>query len=134
VPKIGFVAPPAAATTLTGEAIAASEMDLTGRMVSMGNVHRALPLTGVLGFAVAAQIEGTLVHRATRKRGDSALLRLAHPSGIVEAAADVSRTPHGWQAAMASVRRTQRRLFDGYVYVPASRVPALSTAMDSAAD
>jgi len=62
------------------------------------------------------------------------LLRLAHPSGIVEATADVSRTPHGWQAAMASVRRTQRRLFDGYVYVSASRVPALSTAMDSAAD
>ena len=133
-PKIGLVAPPAPATTLTGERISPEDMDLTGRMVSMGNVHRALPLTGVLGFAVAARIDGTLVHQATRASNRAGLLRLAQPSGIVEASADVAGNAGGWHATVASVRRTQRRLFDGFVYVPASRVPALLGAREAAAD
>ena len=37
---------PGLATTLRGESVEATEGDLTARMVSMNNVHRALPLTG----------------------------------------------------------------------------------------
>ena len=133
-PKIGIVAPPRPAETLSGEAIDAAEGDLTARMVSMGNVHRALPLTGVLGFAVAAAIEGTVVARAAagvgaRDAGCGGRVRLISPSGVISAAAAVRRTGPGgggWHAEHASVRRTQRRLFDGFVYVPASRVPGLA--------
>ena len=132
-PKIGIVAPPRPAETLSGEAIDAAEGDLTARMVSMGNVHRALPLTGVLGFAVAAAIEGTVVARAstgapTRDANRGARVRLISPSGVISAAAAVRRpgSGDGWHAEHASVRRTQRRLFDGFVYVPAGRVPGLA--------
>ena len=133
-PKIGIVAPPRPAETLSGEAIDAAEGDLTARMVSMGNVHRALPLTGVLGFAVAAAIEGTVVARAAAGAGArdadrGGRVRLISPSGVISAAAAVRRTGAsggGWHAEHASVRRTQRRLFDGFVYVPAGRVPGLA--------
>ena len=132
-PKVGIVAPPRPAETLSGEAIDAAEGDLTARMVSMGNVHRALPLTGVLGFAVAAAIEGTVVERAAagageRGAGDGGRVRLISPSGVISAAAAVrgSGSGGGWHAEHASVRRTQRRLFDGFVYVPASRAPGLT--------
>ena len=133
-PKIGVVAPPRPAETLSGEVIDAAEGDLTARMVSMGNVHRALPLTGVLGFAVAAAIEGTVVARAAARAGArdadrGGRVRLISPSGVISAAAAVRRTGSGgggWHAEHASVRRTQRRLFDGFVYVPAGRVPGLT--------
>ena len=132
-PKIGIAAPPRPAETLSGETIDAAEGDLTARMVSMGNVHRALPLTGVLGFAVAAAIEGTVVARAatgaaTRDANRGGRVRLISPSGVISAAAAVRRTGSGgrWHAEHASVRRTQRRLFDGFVYVPAGRVPGLA--------
>ena len=130
-PKIGIAAPPRPATTLRGEAVDAAAGDLTARMVSMGNVHRALPLTGALGFAVAAAIEGTVVARAARlgDGGDGGRIRLVSPSGVITAAALVRRTGDGgggWHADNASVRRTQRRLFDGFVYVPAGRVPELA--------
>ena len=131
-PKIGIVAPPRTATTLSGETIEAAQGDLTARMVSMNNVHRALPLTGVLGFAVAAAIEGTVVARAAgpRNADRSGRIRLISPSGVISAAAAVGRTgPEGtWHAEHASVRRTQRRLFDGFVYVPAGRVAGLAAA------
>ena len=124
VPKIGFVAPPMDAAILTGETVNGGNVDLTARMVSMGNVHRALPLTGVLGFAVAARIAGTVVHARTRATPDpDTIIRIAHPSGIVEASAKVVNDG-GWHAEIASVRRTQRRLFDGFVYVPASSLAA----------
>ena len=132
-PKIGIAAPPRPAETLSGETIDAAEGDLTARMVSMGNVHRALPLTGVLGFAVAAAIEGTVVARAAAgaATGDAergGRVRLISPSGVISASAAVRRAGSGdaWHAEHASVRRTQRRLFDGFVYVPAGRVPGLS--------
>ena len=132
-PKIGIVAPSRPAKTLSGETIDAAEGDLTARMVSMGNVHRALPLTGVLGFAVAAAIEGTVVARAStgaapRDANRGTRVRLISPSGVISAAAAVQRpgSGSGWHAEHASVRRTQRRLFDGFVYVPAGRVPGLA--------
>ena len=132
-PKIGIAAPPRPAETLSGEVIDAAAGDLTARMVSMGNVHRALPLTGVLGFAVAAAIEGTVVARsaagaAARDPEHRGRIRLISPSGVIPAAAAVRRTgaDGAWHAEHASVRRTQRRLFDGFVYVPAGRVPELA--------
>ena len=128
-PKIGIVAPPRPAATLHGESVEAADGDLTARMVSMNNVHRALPLTGVLGFAVAAAIEGTVVSRVAPpgSTGDSGRIRLISPSGVITASASVRRIGGGgWHADHASVRRTQRRLFDGFVYVPASRVPELA--------
>ena len=142
VPKIGVVAPPMPGATLSGEAVAAADGDLTARMISMGNVHRALPLTGALGLAVAAAVEGTVVAEtvraaagtAARGRGaedggrQSRRVRLISPSGVISAAAAVRRSGSGggWHAELASVRRTQRRLFDGFVYVPAGRAPRLA--------
>lgn len=130
-PKIGMVAPPLDAVTLSGERIASADGDLTARMASMGNVHRALPLTGVLGFAVAAAIDGTVVAATLGNASGSVdgarQVRLISPSGVIGAAAKVGRTDAGdWHAEYASVRRTQRRLFDGFLYVPAGRVPGLA--------
>ena len=53
MPQIGFVSAPQEATTLSGERLAASAADLTVRIVSNGQPHRALPLTGSLCTAVA---------------------------------------------------------------------------------
>lgn len=131
-PKIGIAGPPRPAETLSGERVDPAEGDLTARMVSMNNVHRALPLTGALGFAVAAAIEGSVVARAAAAPRDDAdpggRIRLISPSGVISAAASVRRTGPGagWRAEYASVRRTQRRLFDGFVYVPAGRAPGLA--------
>ena len=55
VPIIGFVAPPMDAPTLSGEPIAAAQVDLTARFLSNGQPHRALPLTASLCTAVARE-------------------------------------------------------------------------------
>ena len=130
VPFVGFVSAAQDAALLTGETIQAADIDLTARMLSNGQPHRALPLTVSLCTAVAARIEGSVVHQAARVAGDkNAPIRIAMPSGILTVAAEVNNKDGKWHAEQGAFYRTQRRLFEGYVYVRAARVPGLAAAM-----
>jgi 2-methylaconitate cis-trans-isomerase PrpF len=120
VPKIALVAPPGTYTALDGVVIDGESVDLLARAISMGNCHRAVPLTGAMCLAVAAEIEGTVVHEARGgARGlGSPDLRLGHPSGVLPIAAGVSsRAGEPW-AERVTVYRTARRLMEGAVRVP----------------
>ena len=132
-PSVGFVSAAQSATTLTGDGLAAADGDVTARMISMGDPHRALPGTCSTCLAVASQVDGTLVHRNTRpaENGD---VRLMHPSGILHAAAHVRREGNGWFAEKASLYRTQRRLFDGFVYLSAAAVPKYRAYLEGHAE
>ncbi len=126
VPFVGFISPAQDAASLSGVDIRAADVDLTGRMISNGQPHRALPLTVSLCMAVAARLEGSLVHAAARKATEAdAPIRIAMPSGVLVVAANVFKKDGAWYAEQGAFYRTQRRLFDGYVYVRASQVPGL---------
>jgi 2-methylaconitate cis-trans-isomerase PrpF len=129
VPFVGFVATPQDARTLTGETIKAADVDLTARMMSNGQPHRALPLTCTLCMAVAARLEGSVVHETARRNGDpEAEIRISMPSGVLTAAASVRKLEGQWHAEQGAFYRTQRRMFEGNVVVRASRVPHMATA------
>ncbi len=115
VPFFGIVAPPQPFRTLSGEDIPAAAIDLTVRFISNGQPHRALPLTGSLCTAVAARLQGSVVHQAVR-RGTTGALRLGMPSGVLTVDAAVAQQGNQWHAPRGSFYRTARRLFDGYVY------------------
>lgn len=127
-PAIGFVSGPQEAKLSSGARIRADDMDLTARMIARGQAHRALPLTRTLCMAVAARIEGTVVHEMARPAADpEAPIRIGMPSGILVAAASVLvvaaasvRGDDGrWEARQGGFLRTQRRLFEGSVLVRA---------------
>ena len=123
VPFVGFVSPPQDAKTLTNEALKGAGVDLTGRMMSNGQPHRALPLTCTLCMAVAARLEGSVVHEATRPTGNpESEIRIAMPSGVLTVAATVRKLEGQWHAEQGAFYRTQRRMFEGQVLVRASRV------------
>jgi 2-methylaconitate cis-trans-isomerase PrpF len=119
-PWVGMVAPPQDAQTLAGEPIKADDGDLTARILSSGNTHRALPLTGALCCATGARIEGTVIHRHTRPKPEDADIQIMQPSGIIPVACTVTKSAEGWIAEQAGVYRTQRRLFEGRVLIPGS--------------
>jgi 2-methylaconitate cis-trans-isomerase PrpF len=84
------------------------------------NCHRALAITGSIGLATACVSPGTVVMEML---GDAARnlsqVRLEHPSGGIDVA--LSRTGQDGQTIQASVVRTARRLFSGFVYAPTFR-------------
>lgn len=133
VPKVAFVTEPRNAPTLGGEALAASDCDVTVRMISVGQPHRAVPLTGAMCLAIASRIDGTIPAEVTTSR-ESEECRIAQPSGLTLVGANVTRAADGWYAENAVVTRTQRRLMDGFVYVSARRTPGLARRPAAAAE
>ena len=125
-PKVALVSPPCAAATLAGDTVDADAMDLAVRMISLARPHRAVPLTGAMCLAVAARIGGTVAAEAAR-RGRGGDLRIAHPSGTIELAAEV-RNDGDWRAERVVVYRTARRLMEGSVLIPARPAAAAAAA------
>jgi 2-methylaconitate cis-trans-isomerase PrpF len=118
IPKIAIVSPPCDAQTLAGELLDADAADLTVRMISIGQPHRAVPLTGAMCLAVASRLDGSIVHRVARPAGRiEDRVRIAQPSGVTVVAASVRRDAGAWIADHATVYRTARRLMEGVVYV-----------------
>ncbi|ALC14116.1 2-methylaconitate cis-trans isomerase PrpF family protein [Sphingopyxis sp. 113P3] len=118
-PKIAVVAPPVDMPTLDRGKLNAEAMDLAVRMISMGQAHRAIPLTGALCTAVAAVIPATIVSAAmfpaARQRGE---LRIGTPSGVVSVAANMTTHDGEMRTESAVAYRTARRLMEGLVLVP----------------
>ncbi len=123
LPRIALVAPPGPAPTLSGQALPASAMDFNMSMISRRQPHRAVPLTGALCLAVAARIEGSVVHRMARRPAAAEdEIRIGQPSGVTPVGAVVRRTEQGWFAESAVATRTARRLMEGTILLPASRL------------
>lgn len=115
VPLIAFVSSPQDSALVGAGSVRADDADLTVRMISNGQPHRALPLTGALCTAVAAQIPGS-IPQALRRAGRQGAMRLSMPSGVLTVDATVGLRDGLPFAERGSFFRTTRRLFDGTVY------------------
>lgn len=116
VPFICFVTESTDNPTLSGETVAANEIDLVARVISNGQPHRALPLTISLCTAVASRITGTVVSKVLSPNAGKDAIRLGMPSGVLTVGADVANENGQWVAHAGSFYRTARMLFDGKVF------------------
>jgi 2-methylaconitate cis-trans-isomerase PrpF len=120
IPKVAVVNYSQTYYTTDGHKIAAEDIDLVVRMLSMGKTHRTIAMTTAICTAVAAQIEDTIVAEVTNPRvRDTCQTRIGHPAGVMPIGAKVQRLPSGeWYAYSATTYRTARKIMDGFVYVP----------------
>ncbi|MCO6414616.1 PrpF family protein [Siccirubricoccus sp. KC 17139] len=117
-PRVALVAGPLAARTLDGQMLDPAQHDVTVRMLSMERPHRAVPMTGAMGLAVACRIEGSIPHALATRGERPEEIRVAHPSGMLTVGAEVRRKGKAWHADSAVVFRTARRLMQGQVALP----------------
>lgn len=114
IPKVAIVSAPARMETLSGEITPASRMSVGVRMMSMGQPHHAVPITGAICLAVAARISGTLVHKVCATADGP--LTISHPSGGILVDADVQVRDGVFHSESGTVYRTARKLFSGIVH------------------
>lgn len=117
-PKIHIVGAPADHTLRTGRRIAAADVDVCARALSMGQPHHAYPGTSAVATAVAAALPGTVVHDACADGGER--VRIGHAAGVIEVGAKVQRHDNLWTAPAVTLTRTARRLMRGEVFIPAA--------------
>jgi probable AcnD-accessory protein PrpF len=116
-PKVAFVAPPADYIASSGKAIAATDVDLLVRALSMGKLHHAMMGTAAVAIGTAAAISGTLVNLAAGGIERNAV-RFGHPSGTLRVGAEASQVNGEWTVKKAIMSRSARVLMEGYVRVP----------------
>lgn len=121
-PKIGWVSAPRDAPVVGGGTLRAGEIDVLARMVSVGRVHHALPLTGLMCVAVASLLPGTLAYRGA---GGSGRVRVGHPKGMAAARVDMDAAG---AVRSVSVERTARRLMVGEVFLRDAAAAAMRAA------
>jgi len=116
-PKVAFVGKPAAYAASSGKAIAADDIDLLVRALSMGKLHHAMMGTAAVAIGTAAAIPGTLVNLAAGGEPRSAV-RFGHPSGTLRVGAEAKQVNGEWAVTKAIMSRSARVLMEGWVRVP----------------
>jgi len=115
-PKVAFVAPPRDYRASSGKPVAAADIDLLVRALSMGKLHHAMMGTASVAVAVAACIPGTLVNAAAGG-GARGAVRFGHPSGTLRVGAQAALVDGQWVVAKAVMSRSARVLMEGFVRV-----------------
>ncbi|WP_332876758.1 2-methylaconitate cis-trans isomerase PrpF [Massilia sp. S19_KUP03_FR1] len=115
-PKLAFVAPPAGYTAASGKQVAANDIDLLVRAMSMGKLHHAMMGTAAVAIGAAAAIPGTLVSLAAG--GAREAVRFGHPSGTLRVGAAALQANGAWSVTKAVMSRSARVLMEGWVRVP----------------
>jgi len=109
-PKIAILSPPSPSD---------SDVDIFVHALSMGVLHKAVPMTVGLCLGVAASVEGSLAwnivrqSRAARRDSGNNLVKIKHPSGVVDVGAELGSDG---EVKSAKVVRTGRRLMKGVVW------------------
>lgn len=116
-PKVAFVAKPADYIASSGKQIAASDIDLNVRALSMGKLHHAMMGTAAVAIATAAVIPGTLVNLAAGG-GERQNVRFGHPSGTLRVGAEASQSGNDWVVNKVVMSRSARVLMEGWVRIP----------------
>ncbi|RDB20796.1 putative isomerase YraM [Hypsizygus marmoreus] len=110
-PKIAILSPPQT------DEDRSQGVDIVVNALSMGVRHKAVPMTVGLCVGVASNIQNTLaweIVRGSRTNGENnEMVRIRHPSGIVDVGAEFSEDG---SVKSAKVVRTGRRLMKGVVW------------------
>ena len=122
-PKVAFVSPAQDYVSSSGKAIAAGEIDLHVRALSMGKLHHAMMGTAAVAIGTAASVPGTLVNLAAGG-GTPEAVRFGHPSGTLRVGAQARQVDGQWTVAKAIMSRSARVLMEGSVRVPADAMAA----------
>ncbi|WP_230028241.1 2-methylaconitate cis-trans isomerase PrpF [Massilia sp. Bi118] len=122
-PKVAFVAPPADYVASSGKRVAAQDIDLLVRALSMGKLHHAMMGTAAVAIGTAAAIPGTLVSLAAGGRAHEAV-RFGHPSGTLRVGAQAEQDAQSgdWAVKKAVMSRSARVLMEGWVRIPGDAV------------
>lgn len=116
-PKLAWVAPARDYRSAAGRLVAAGEIDLNVRILSMGRLHHAMTGTGAVAIAAAAAVPGTVL--AGLLGAPRTALRFGHPSGTLAVGAEARLVAGHWSVQRVQLSRSARRLMEGHVLVPA---------------
>ena len=116
-PKLVILAPPMDYIDIVGRAVNKKDMDICVRVVSVGAVHKASPLTGATAIGGAAFIKNCIMEKYLKGKELASSLRIGHPSGVMKVYVDYEAVGGEIHFKGIAGQRTSRKIMEGYVYI-----------------
>lgn len=115
--KIAIISKPREYKTLQDVAIKKSDIDIVAIIANPLKVHKAYAVSGGICLATASVINGTLVNIISQSQASPAVIKIGHPSGIMDVSVSFEEANEGLTILGAIVKRTARILMSGTAYV-----------------
>ncbi|KAL2678774.1 hypothetical protein Neosp_009525 [[Neocosmospora] mangrovei] len=90
-----------------------TDVNITCMALSMGQAHKAIPLTLALNLAVACRFEGNLASELVKGVGGDGKITIQHPSGTITVGTEI----RGENVESATIYSTARLLMSGEVNI-----------------
>lgn len=117
LPKIILVSEPQDYIDETGNLVNKSDINIIGRYITMGKLHRAFAVSGSVGMGAACKILGTIPNQVTQSN-ETNEVTIGHPSGSIKVNIEIKKTDSGYKFIKGGTGRTARRIMEGEAIVP----------------
>lgn len=115
--KIAIISKPRDYKTLQDAPIKKSDIDIVATVANPLKVHKAYAVSGGVCLATASVINGTLVNKISKSQNSPTVIRIGHPSGIMDVSVSFEKANEGLTILGSEVKRTARILMSGTAYV-----------------
>jgi 2-methylaconitate cis-trans-isomerase PrpF len=114
IPKVAIVSAPYSHKLISGQEVKGSDCDVLVRAISVGQPHRAVPITVAMALAAASRLSGSTVNQCKSKSNvDPDGVTIGHNSGKLLVAASFDKDG---AVKDATIFRTARRILEGTIY------------------
>lgn len=114
IPKIALVSAPYPHQLVSGQEVSERDCDILVRAISVGQPHRAVPITVAMALATASRLSGSIGYQCTTEQNvDPDGVTIGHNSGKLLVGANFDADG---AVKNATVFRTARRIMDGTIY------------------
>lgn len=94
-------------------------VDIIGRYISMGKLHKAFAVSGSIALAAACKIPNTIPNLLVNEPKNNMVV-IGHPSGTIPVEIFIDKNESDYSVVKGSIGRTARRIMEGYALVPTS--------------
>jgi len=125
IPKISFIAPAQDFKTVTGKTVGKNDVSMLARVMAMGKMHKTFAITAGIPAAIGAVLPNSVVNQVVAGGkpvpADKEIV-IGHPSGMMDIKVEMRMEKGQPYIVSCTVGRTARKIMDGTVFVPASRL------------
>src|SRR5699024_5699629 len=94
-------------------------IDITGRYITMGKLHRAFAVSGSIGMGTACEIPGTIPNQLVQNNEANEII-IGHPTGSIKVNIEIEKSDTGYHFIKGGTGRTARRIMEGEAIVPSN--------------
>ena len=117
LPKIVLVSEPIDYTNESGSLVSKSSININGRYITMGKLHRAFAVSGSIGLGAACKIPGTIPNLLATSDSSTEVI-IGHPTGTLLVSVDLRKTDNSYTLVKGGTGRTARRIMEGNALIP----------------